>query len=210
MLDIGKLKYDERGLIPAIIQDYDSRDVLMLGYMNEESLKLTLETKRTWFFSRSRQKLWNKGETSGNFQEVKEIRYDCDRDTLLIKVKPTGPSCHTGKKNCFYSPIYKGNIEDNKVLEVFDLLYERILSRKEEKAEESYTKYLFEEGIDKILKKFGEEASEVIIASKNDNREEIIYEVSDLIYHLLVLLAERNISFHEIRKELYRRYNIDV
>ena len=210
MLDIGKLKYDERGLIPAIIQDYDSRDVLMLGYMNEESLKLTLETKRTWFFSRSRQKLWNKGETSGNFQEVKEIRYDCDRDTLLIKVKPTGPSCHTGKKNCFYSPIYKGNIEDNKVLEVFDLLYERILSRKEEKAEESYTKYLFEEGIDKILKKFGEEASEVIIASKNDNREEIIYEVSDRIYHLLVLLAERNISFHEIRKELYRRYNIDV
>lgn len=207
MLDIGKLKYDERGLIPAIIQDYDSRDVLMLGYMNEESLKLTLETKRTWFFSRSRQKLWNKGETSGNFQEVKEIRYDCDRDTLLIKVKPTGPSCHTGKKNCFYSPIYKGNIEDNKVLEVFDLLYERILDRKEEKAEESYTKYLFEEGIDKILKKFGEEASEVIIASKNDNREEIIYEVSDLIYHLLVLLAERNISFHEIRKELYRRYN---
>ncbi len=207
MLDIGKLKYDERGLIPAIIQDYDSRDVLMLGYMNEESLKLTLETKRTWFFSRSRQKLWNKGETSGNFQEVKEIRYDCDRDTLLIKVKPTGPSCHTGKKNCFYSPIYKGNIEDNKVLEVFDLLYERILDRKEEKAEESYTKYLFEEGIDKILKKIGEEASEVIIASKNDNREEIIYEVSDLIYHLLVLLAERNISFHEIRKELYRRYN---
>lgn len=207
MLDIGKLKYDERGLIPAIIQDYDSRDVLMLGYMNEESLKLTLETKRTWFFSRSRQKLWNKGETSGNFQEVKEIRYDCDRDTLLIKVKPTGPSCHTGKKNCFYSPIYKGNIEDNKVLEVFDLLYERILGRKEEKAEESYTKYLFEEGIDKILKKIGEEASEVIIASKNDNREEIIYEVSDLIYHLLVLLAERNISFHEIRKELYRRYN---
>ncbi len=207
MLDIGKLKYDERGLIPAIIQDYDSRDVLMLGYMNEESLQLTLETKRTWFFSRSRQKLWNKGETSGNFQEVKEIRYDCDRDTLLIKVKPTGPSCHTGKKNCFYSPIYKGNIEDNKVLEVFDLLYERILGRKEEKAEESYTKYLFEEGIDKILKKIGEEASEVIIASKNDNREEIIYEVSDLIYHLLVLLAERNISFHEIRKELYRRYN---
>lgn len=207
MLDIGKLKYDERGLIPAIIQDYDSRDVLMLGYMNEESLKLTLETKRTWFFSRSRQKLWNKGETSGNFQEVKEIRYDCDRDTLLIKVKPTGPSCHTGKKNCFYSPIYKGNIEDNKVLEVFDLLYERILGRKEEKAEESYTKYLFEEGIDKILKKIGEEASEVIIASKNANREEIIYEVSDLIYHLLVLLAERNISFHEIRKELYRRYN---
>ncbi|MCG8542393.1 MAG: bifunctional phosphoribosyl-AMP cyclohydrolase/phosphoribosyl-ATP diphosphatase HisIE [Clostridia bacterium] len=207
MLDIGNLKYDERGLIPAIIQDYDSRDVLMLGYMNEESLKLTLETKRTWFFSRSRQKLWNKGETSGNFQEVKEIRYDCDRDTLLIKVKPTGPSCHTGKKNCFYSPIYKGNIEDNKVLEVFDLLYERILGRKEEKAEESYTKYLFEEGIDKILKKIGEEASEVIIASKNDNREEIIYEVSDLIYHLLVLLAERNISFHKIRKELYRRYN---
>jgi len=206
MMDIGSLKYDKNGLIPAIIQDYINGDVLMLGYMNEESLRLTLETKRTWFFSRSRQKLWNKGETSGNFHVVKAIKYDCDKDTLLIKVKPMGPTCHTGEQSCFYSSIYEEDSVDSDDLKVFDLLYERILERKEESKEGSYTKYLFEKGIDKILKKVGEEASEVIIASKNDNKEEIVYEVSDLMYHILVLLADRNVSFDEIRKELYKRY----
>lgn len=206
MIDINSLKYNEKGLIPAIIQDYSNKDVLMLGYMNEESLKLTLETKRTWFFSRSRQKLWNKGETSGNFHEVKGIRYDCDKDTLLVEVKPMGPTCHTGNESCFYNSIYKEDTNVSEAYKVFDLLYERILKRKEETSEDSYTKYLFEKGIDKILKKVGEEASEVIIASKNDDKEEIVYEVSDLMYHLLVLLADRNISIDEIREELFKRY----
>lgn len=206
MIDIDSLKYDEKGLIPAIIQDYSSKEVLMLGYMNEESLKLTLETKRTWFFSRSRQKLWNKGETSGNFHVVKGAKYDCDQDTLLISVKPMGPTCHTGENSCFYSTLMEDESGNEEVSKVFDLLYERILNRKEEPIEGSYTKYLFEKGIDKILKKVGEETSEVIIASKNDDKEEIIYEVSDLIYHLLVLLAERKVSIKEIRGELYKRY----
>ncbi len=207
MIDMDSLKYDEKGLIPAIIQDYSSKEVLMLGYMNGESLKRTVETKRTWFFSRSRQKLWNKGETSGNFQVVKGIKYDCDQDTLLIAVKPVGPTCHTGQNSCFYSSILEADETKNvEVSKVFDLLYERILNRKEEPVEGSYTKYLFEKGIDKILKKVGEETSEVIIASKNDDKEEIVYEVSDLIYHLLVLLADRNVTIEEIREELYKRY----
>ncbi|WP_432403777.1 bifunctional phosphoribosyl-AMP cyclohydrolase/phosphoribosyl-ATP diphosphatase HisIE [Wukongibacter sp. M2B1] len=206
MIDINSLKYDEKGLIPAIIQDYSSKEVLMLGYMNAESLRLTIETKRTWFFSRSRQRLWNKGETSGNFHVVKGIKYDCDKDTLLILVKPMGPTCHTGKNSCFYSSILEDETKNIEASKVFDLLYERILNRKEEPIEGSYTKYLFEKGIDKILKKVGEETSEVIIASKNNDKEEIVYEVSDLIYHLLVLLADRNVSIEEIREELYERY----
>lgn len=206
MIEIDNLKYDGKGLIPAIIQDYSSKEVLMLGYMNEESLNLTIETKKTWFFSRSRQKLWNKGETSGNFHLVKGIKYDCDKDTLLVEVKPMGPTCHTGENSCFYGSIYEEETKDKEVLKVFDLLYERILKRKEEPMDGSYTNYLFEKGIDKILKKVGEEASEVIIAAKNDDKAEIIYEASDLMYHLLVLLAEKNISFDEIRDELYKRY----
>lgn len=206
MIDIDSLKYDEKGLIPAIIQDYSNKEVLMLGYMNEESLRLTLETKRTWFFSRSRQKLWNKGETSGNFHAVKGIKYDCDQDTLLISVKPMGPTCHTGENSCFYSTLLEDEAKIEESSKVFDLLYERILNRKEEPIEGSYTKYLFEKGIDKILKKVGEETSEVIIASKNNDKEEIVYEVSDLIYHLLVLLADRKVSIKEIKQELYKRY----
>ncbi|MCT4563250.1 MAG: bifunctional phosphoribosyl-AMP cyclohydrolase/phosphoribosyl-ATP diphosphatase HisIE [Maledivibacter sp.] len=208
MLDIDNLKYDNNGLIPSIIQDYITKDVLMLGYMNKESLKLTLETKKTWFFSRSRQKLWNKGETSGNYHDVKEIRYDCDKDTLLVLVNPKGPTCHTGNESCFYSLMYAGDEKtgNDDATKVLDLLYERILSRKEGDIEGSYTKYLFEKGIDKILKKVGEEASEVIIASKNNDKEEIIYEVSDLVYHILVLLSDRNVSLEEIREELYKRY----
>lgn len=206
MIDISNLKYNEKGLIPAIIQDHSKKDVLMLGYMNEESLRLTLETKKTWFFSRSREKLWNKGETSGNYHVVKEIKYDCDKDSLLVEVKPMGPTCHTGENSCFYRSIYKEETNESEALKVLDLLYERILQRKKEPIESSYTKYLFEKGIDKILKKVGEEASEVIIASKNDDKDEIIYETSDLIYHLLVLLADKNISVDEIREELYKRY----
>ncbi len=206
MIDINNLKFDSKGLIPAIIQDYISKEVLMLGYMNRESLALTLETKKTWFYSRSRQKLWNKGETSGNFHLVKVIKYDCDNDTLLVEVNSVGPTCHTGENSCFYSTIYEEEIKDTKLLNIFDLIYERILKRKKKPKEGSYTNYLFDEGIDKILKKLGEEASEVIIAAKNDNKEEIIYEISDLMYHLIVLLAEKNISFNAIRGELYKRY----
>ncbi len=209
-MEIENLKYNSQGLIPAIIQDYNTAKVLMLGYMNKESLRLTLETKKTWFYSRSRQKLWNKGETSGNYQEVRNIKYDCDKDTLLIEVIPYGPACHTLNETCFFETIYSNKEEaDTKTdsEKVLDLLYERIESRKTEKIEGSYTNYLFEKGIDKILKKVGEEASEVIIASKNDSKEEMVYEISDLFYHLLVLMVDRNVTLEDIRGELYKRYN---
>lgn len=205
MLDNLDLKFDEKGLIPAIIQDYYNNKVLMLGYMNKESLKLTIETKRTWFYSRRRQQLWNKGETSGNYQNVKSIKYDCDKDTLLIKVEAEGPACHTNKESCFYQELIEDKSEYNNK-EVIDLLYKRIKCRKKENIERSYTKYLFDKGIDKILKKVGEEASEVIIGAKNNDKEEIIYEVSDLIYHLMVLLVEKDVDLDDIRKELYKRY----
>ncbi|MDK2919657.1 MAG: phosphoribosyl-AMP cyclohydrolase / phosphoribosyl-ATP pyrophosphohydrolase [Candidatus Petromonas sp.] len=207
MVDIKELKFNQQGLIPAVIQDYSNGKVLMVGYMNEKSLKLTIETRKTWFYSRSRQKLWNKGETSGNFQEVKTIKYDCDKDTLLIEVIPKGPACHTGEESCFYRSLLEDESSDDvNRKEILDLLYDRIRGRKEENVQESYTKYLFDKGIDKILKKVGEEASEVIIGAKNDNEEEIIYEISDLIYHLMVLLIEKNISLDAIRNELYKRY----
>jgi phosphoribosyl-ATP pyrophosphohydrolase/phosphoribosyl-AMP cyclohydrolase len=207
MVDIKELKFNQQGLIPAVIQDYSNGKVLMVGYMNEKSLKLTIETRKTWFYSRSRQKLWNKGETSGNFQEVKTIKYDCDKDTLLIEVIPKGPACHTGEESCFYRSLLEDESSDDvNRKEILDLLYDRIRGRKEENVQESYTKYLFDKGIDKILKKVGEEASEVIIGAKNDNEEEIIYEISDLIYHLMVLLVEKNISLDAIRNELYKRY----
>lgn len=207
MINMEELKYDDKGLIPAIIQAYNTKKVLMLGYMNEESLKLTIETKRTWFYSRSRQKLWNKGETSGNYQEVKSVKYDCDKDALLVEVNPLGNTCHTGNESCFYRYLLEDENEDDRFSsEIIKLLSERIMQRKNSDEEGSYTKYLFEKGIDKILKKVGEEASEVIIAAKNDSKEEIVYETSDLIYHILVLLVEKNISFDEINEELFKRY----
>ncbi|MBE3593115.1 MAG: bifunctional phosphoribosyl-AMP cyclohydrolase/phosphoribosyl-ATP diphosphatase HisIE [Thermoanaerobacter sp.] len=203
MIDIKELKFDEKGLIPAIVQDYYTKQVLMLAYMNEESLKLTLEKGETYFFSRSRGKIWHKGETSGNTQKVKKIFYDCDEDALLIQVEAKGPACHTGNISCFYRS-FDEETEDG--IEILNKLYERIKGRKINPVEGSYTNYLFEKGIDKILKKVGEEATEVVIASKNDSKDEIVYEVSDLIYHLMVLLVEKNITLNDIYNELERRY----
>ncbi|HHW58415.1 MAG TPA: bifunctional phosphoribosyl-AMP cyclohydrolase/phosphoribosyl-ATP diphosphatase HisIE [Clostridia bacterium] len=204
MIDIKELKFDEKGLIPVIVQDYYKKQVLMLAYMNEESLKLTLEKGETYFFSRSRKEIWHKGETSGNIQKVKKIFYDCDEDALLIQVEPKGPACHTGNISCFYRS-FDGEVEEGDI-EILSKLYERVTDRKINPVEGSYTNYLFEKGIDKILKKVGEEATEVVLASKNDSKKEIVYEVSDLLYHLIVLLVDKGIKFEDVYSELGRRY----
>lgn len=198
------LKYDNNGLIPAIIQDYQTKEVLMMAYMNKESLDKTIETKKTWFYSRSRQKLWNKGETSGHFQDVKRISYDCDEDTLLIEVIQTGSACHTGNKSCFYRELLESDkaINEAIVYEIANIINER----KENPKEGSYTNYLFEKGIDKILKKVGEEASEVIIAAKNTDKQELVYEISDMVYHVLVLMAEKGVKIGDIKAELTKRF----
>ena len=222
-LDEIDFKFNQQGLMPAVVQDYQTKEVLMVAYVNEESLNLSLEKGETVFYSRSRQEIWHKGETSGNTQEIKKIYYDCDQDTILFLVDPAGPACHTGENSCFYRKIAEDtearaaemmnleqqaqNIEAEFESEkVVDFLYDLILSRKEEMPEGSYTTYLFEEGIDKILKKVGEESAEVIIASKNEPDEELIYETADLVYHMLVLLAERGISPAQIREELKKRH----
>ncbi len=202
-----KLQFEEQGLLPAIIQDFHTKKVLMLAYMNRESFEKTLETKKTWFYSRSRKKLWNKGETSGNFQLVKRISYDCDGDALLIEVIQLGHACHTGAESCFFNEIFQESEEQIDDPSILHKVYERIQDRQGAPVEGSYTNYLFEKGIDKILKKIGEESSEVIIGAKNDNPDEIIYEVSDLLYHLLVLLVEKKIPLSNIWKELEKRYH---
>lgn len=194
------IKYDENGLIPAIAQDIATGKVLMLAYMNEESINLTLETKIAHYYSRSRQAIWKKGETSGNIQKVEGFYYDCDGDTILLKVNQTGVACHTGSYSCFFNKV----MEDENSENVLEKLYEVILNRKENPKEGSYTNYLFQEGIDKILKKIGEESSEVIIGAKN-SREELIYEASDLVYHLMVLLVNQGIPLGDIFKELQTR-----
>lgn len=194
------IKYNKDGLVPAIAQDIATGEVLMLAYMNEESIKLTLETNIVHYYSRSRKALWKKGETSGNIQELKGFYYDCDGDTVLLKVNQTGVACHTGEYSCFFNEVlstqdYKNTLGD---------LYKVVLDRKTNPKEGSYTNYLFNEGIDKILKKVGEESAEVIIGAKN-SREELIYESSDLIYHLLVLLVNEKISLGDIYEELTKR-----
>jgi len=218
-----EFKFNQLGLMPAVVQDYQTKEVLMVAYVNKESLNLSLEKGETVFYSRSRQELWHKGETSGNTQEIKEIYYDCDQDTILFLVEPAGPACHTGKTSCFYRKIAEEtevkaeemmkmqqeaqNIEtDFETKNVVDFLYDLILRRREEMPEDSYTTYLFEEGIDKILKKVGEESAEVIIASKNDPDQELVYETADLVYHMLVLLAARGIEPDQIREELKKRH----
>lgn len=201
----SKIKFDDQGLIPAIIQDIRTKKVLMLAYMNMESLKKTLETRRTWFFSRSRNALWNKGETSGNYQNVQNVRLDCDGDTLLIEVVPMGNSCHTGKETCFNEILLIDEKYRREPLSIGDDLYMEIKSRKDNPKEGSYTNYLFEKGLDKILKKIGEEASEIIIASKNQIKEDLIYEIADFIYHLLVLMVEKKITIYDIKEELMSR-----
>ena len=199
-LDINSLKFDERGLIPAIVQDARTREVLTLAYMNEESLRRTIETGQTWFWSRSRNELWHKGETSGNTQSVVALHADCDKDALVVLVNPAGPACHTGARSCFDST---GADEDLGAL--LDYLYELIAGRERERPEGSYTTYLFKSGLDKILKKIGEESAETIIAAKNEDPARLTAEVADLVYHLLVLLVARGVSLDQIREELKGR-----
>ncbi|MBO8173202.1 MAG: bifunctional phosphoribosyl-AMP cyclohydrolase/phosphoribosyl-ATP diphosphatase HisIE [Bacillaceae bacterium] len=201
--DIENVKFDEQGLVPTIIQDAQSKEVLMLAYMNRESLLKTLETRETWFWSRSRQELWHKGATSGNTQSVQEVRYDCDGDTLLIQVIPQGPACHNGTYTCFTEG---GQETSGDRFEIINSLEKRIAEREAERPEGAYTTYLFEKGIDKILKKVGEEAAEVIIAAKNHSHEELRYEVSDLIYHVMVLLREEKLPLDDVLNELKSRF----
>ncbi len=204
MIDINELKFDEKGLIPAIVTDYYTKEVLTLAYMNRESLEITVKEGKTCFYSRSRQKLWRKGETSGNFQHVVSITADCDKDALTVVVKKDGPACHTGAESCFNDVIY--GEEESFSLQNLEKLIE---GRKTEKKEGSYTTYLFEKGIDKILKKVGEEATEVIIAGKAEDKAETIYEIADLTYHVLVLMAEMGIDVKDIADELASRHVID-
>ncbi|NLZ51853.1 MAG: bifunctional phosphoribosyl-AMP cyclohydrolase/phosphoribosyl-ATP diphosphatase HisIE [Thermoanaerobacteraceae bacterium] len=210
MIELEKIKYDEKGLVPAVVQDDDSREVLMVAYMNKEALHKTIETKKAWFYSRKRKKLWQKGETSGNFLEVKSILYDCDEDTLLLKVTPKGPACHTGNYSCFYRSLLENQgcsakDEDNYPLGILEELVDVIDSRFAEKPEGSYIAKLFAGGKERILKKVGEEASEVIIASMSQNKAETIYETADLIFHLLIALRFDNITIEEVMEELKRR-----
>lgn len=206
MEKLKNLKYDEKNLIPAIVQDINTKEVLMLAYMNEDSLKKTLETGETWFWSRSRKELWHKGETSGNIQKVRNITYDCDGDTLLVEVEQHGVACHTGAKSCFFNLLYEEDKVEKANSNIIEKLYEIITDRKENPKEDSYTNYLFDKGLDKILKKVGEEAAEVIIAAKNPNKDELIYETSDLLYHVLVLLNEKEVVPKEVFAELAKRF----
>ncbi len=250
---IENIRWDERGLVPAIVQDVQSKEVLMLAYMNKESLQRTMETGQTWFYSRSRQGLWNKGATSGHVQHVVELYYDCDADTILVKVEQTGPACHTGKYSCFHVPLQLGqlipehpnetkldegdygqlymvNHGDKRVAQnavesveessspsrymyqvnnrfaILNKLEQTIAERDAERPDGAYTTYLFEKGVDKILKKIGEEAAEVIIAAKNRDGQELRYEVSDLLFHLLVLMREQKLPLDEVFRELAARH----
>jgi phosphoribosyl-ATP pyrophosphohydrolase/phosphoribosyl-AMP cyclohydrolase len=204
---IEDLKFDENGLIPAVVQDYKSRTVLMVAYMNQESLQKTLETGRTVFYSRSRRQLWQKGETSGHVQRVKEIRVDCDRDTLLILVEQEGPACHTNHYSCFYTNLQSGAEVAAEPLNISILneVLATIQERVKHPVEGSYTNYLFEKGLDKMLKKVGEEAAETIIAAKNRSYDEVRYEVADLMYHISVVLVEQGLTWDDIFAELSGR-----
>ena len=204
-MDFSEFKKDDKGLVPCIVQDYKTGMVLMMAYMNEESYKKTIETGRMTYYSRSREKLWTKGETSGHFQFVKSISIDCDKDTLLAKVSQIGPACHTGNTSCFFTPLVTKEYNDTNPLTVFKDVYNVIMDRKKNPKEGSYTNYLFDKGIDKILKKFGEEATEVVIAAKNPDPDEMKYEISDLLYHMMVLMAERSMTWDDIIKELADR-----
>ena len=206
MLNIDELKFDEKGLIPAIVVDSVSKQVLTLAYMNKESLRISMEKQLTCFWSRSRQELWLKGETSGNYQHIVSITADCDKDALVVVVEPEGPACHLGTKSCFHNPVFQS--EDRHQFSLEGLM-DLILGRKTDKKEGSYTTYLFEKGLDKILKKVGEESTEVIIAAKAEDEAETVYEIADLAYHVMVLMAETGISLEQIHKELASRHVID-
>lgn len=201
-----ELKFDEKGLIPAIVQDYYSKQVLTVAYMNQEALDITMKEGRTCFFSRSRQELWRKGETSGNVQKVVSITADCDQDALVIEVIKDGPACHTGEESCFFQPVYQ-NPECTPFS--YNGLYDMIKGRKTEPKEGSYTTYLFEKGMEKILKKVGEESTEVIIAGAKGDKEETIYETADLLYHLTVMMVEAGIELKDVTAELAKRHVVD-
>ena len=204
--DINKLKFDEKGLIPAIVTDNITKEVLTLAYMNRESLEISMKEQKTCFYSRSRQCLWRKGETSGNFQHIVSITADCDRDALVVLVDKDGPACHLGTDSCFNDRVFESSERGEFS---FDGLFELLKGRKRDLPEGSYTTYLFQKGLDKILKKVGEESTEVIIAAKAEDRKETVYEIADLAYHLMVLMVEQGISTDEIRKELASRHVID-
>ena len=205
MIDIAQLKFDEKGLIPAIVVDAATEQVLTLAYMNEESLRISLEKKLTCFWSRSRQALWLKGETSGNYQHIVSITADCDYDALVVKVNKEGPACHLGEESCFHNPVLG---EENAPFRL-EGLYDLLQDRKATLPDGSYTTYLFQKGLDKILKKVGEESTEVIIAGKAEDKAETIYEIADLTYHVLVLMAQMGISVEDVKKELASRHVID-
>ncbi len=206
MLDIEKLRFDRDGLIPAVVQDAYSKKVLTVAYMNRESLEISMKRKLTCFYSRSRKKLWLKGETSGNFQHIVSITADCDYDSLVVEVVKDGPACHLGTDSCFSTPVF-----ENEDLQSFSLdgLYDLLAGRKTQKKEGSYTSYLFEKGLDKILKKVGEECTEVIIAAKGGDREETVFEIADLVYHVLVLMVNDGISVNDVKAQLASRHVVD-
>ena len=200
-MDIGKIKFDEKGLVPAIAQDINTKKVLMLAYMNRESIERTLEEGVAVYYSRSRGELWKKGETSGNIQHLKGMSYDCDGDSILLMVDQVSVACHTGEYSCFFNEVLASSEKEDILVSLYSLMKER----KENPVEGSYTNYLFKEGIDKILKKVGEESAEVIIASKNNDKEEMTYEISDLVYHTLVLMVEKGVEIDDIKAELENR-----
>lgn len=206
MIDIKSLKFDDKGLIPAIVVDAKTKKVLTLAYMNEESLKISMEKELTCFYSRSRQELWLKGETSGNYQHIVSITADCDNDALVVMVEPDGPACHLGTTSCFNNEVFQS---DNRHEFSYEGLMDLIKGRKTDEKEGSYTTYLFQKGLDKILKKIGEECTEVIIAAKANDRNETIYEVADLAYHVMVMMIEQGISLEDIHNELASRHVID-
>lgn len=206
MINIDELKFDEKGLIPAVVVDAHSKKVLTVAYMNKESLKISIDKELTCFYSRSRDELWLKGETSGNYQHIVSITADCDKDALTVVVEKEGPACHTGTDSCFTNPVFQS---ENRAEFSMDGLYELLEGRKKEMPEGSYTTYLFQKGIDKILKKVGEESTEVIIAGKAGDKKETIYEIADLAYHIMVMMVEMGISVEDVRKELASRHVID-
>ncbi len=206
MLNIEELKFDEKGLIPAVIVDAHSKKVLTVAYMNKESLKISMEKELTCFYSRSRDELWLKGETSGNYQHIVSITADCDKDALTVVVEKDGPACHTGSDSCFTSTVFES---ENRAEFSMDGLYALLEGRKKEMPEGSYTTYLFQKGMDKILKKVGEESTEVIIAGKDNDKKETVYEIADLAYHVMVMMVEMGISVDDVRRELASRHVID-
>ena len=205
-MNIDELKFDANGLIPAVVQDYFSKQVLTVAYMNRQSLEISMKEGRTCFFSRSRQQLWRKGETSGNTQEIVTIKADCDGDALVVEVIKKGPACHTGAESCFFNPVYQSEEHQDFSIEA---LYQLLVGRKTAPKEGSYTTYLFQKGIDKILKKVGEECTEVIVAGKGGSKEETVFEIADLAYHVMVLMVEMGIEPKDIFAQLESRHVVD-